>query len=264
MTKKEELAYYKSLTREQLRHEKFVIKEVLKYFRSTYKRLIELLDNYSVEETINILESENDRDELLLLFGSIYTTVGVSSFVSAYSRLKTILSSNTSDTFGLSLWKQKITDIIRSPETIIKTDSVYRTTLDHIKKVIDKGKQLNLSITKLKRLLRLNILGTYALNRAKLIALTETSFISNTSEEDAAIYVSRELNVSLEKKWLRIYDERLRNSHHNVTTEYIPIESTFNVGGYQARAPYDKVLPLKETINCRCRLHYRKKDGGFI
>jgi len=261
---KEEIAYFKSKTKEQLRYEKYAIKQILVYFKTTYAHVSELLDNYSVEETINILESKNDRDQLLLILGTIYTTVGISAFTSAYSSLKASLSSDTTDSFGLSLWKQKLTDIIRSPESIIRTDSIHKTTLDHIKKIFDKGKELNLTVNKLKTLLRKNILGTYALNRSKLIALTETSYIANTSEEDAAIYVSRELNVVLEKKWMRIFDERLRNSHHNVTTEYIGIESKFNVGGYQARMPYDKVLPIKEIAGCRCRLHYRKKEGGFI
>ena len=261
---KEEIAYFKSKTKEQLRYEKYAIKQILVYFKTTYAHVSELLDNYSVEETINILESENDRDQLLLILGSIYTTVGVSAFTSAYSSLKTSIGSNTTDSFGLSLWKQKLTDIIRSPETIIRTDSIHRTTLDHVKKIFDKGKELNLTVNKLKTFLKKNILGTYALNRSKLIALTETSYISGTAEEQSAIYVARELNIVLEKKWMRIFDLALRDGHRHVTTDYIGIESKFNVAGYLCSRPYDPVLPINLIANCRCKLHYRKKEGGFI
>lgn len=261
---KEEIAYFKSKTKEQLRYEKYAIKQILVYFKTTYVHVSELLDNYSVEETINILESENDRDQLLLILGTIYTTVGISSFTSAYSSLKTSLGSTGTDSFGLSLWRQKLTDMIRSPETIIRTDSIHKTTLDHVKKIFDKGKELNLTVKKLKTLLKKNILGSYALNRSKLIALTETSYIAGTAEEQSAIYVGRELNIVLEKKWVKIFDDRLREGHRSVTTDYIGIESKFNVSGYQASRPYDPVLPLNLTINCRCKLHYRKKEGGFI
>lgn len=264
MTRSEEIAYWKSKTREQLVYERFALKEVLKYFKTSYAKLINLIDNFGVEEAIQRLSELDDNDGLLFIYSTIYSKVGRDAFISFYKDIKSNLGGSGADTFASALFLQKIADLIKGVEVIKRIESIRKTTHDRIIRLFNEGKKQNLTVSKLKRFIRKNFLGDYAKNRSKLIALTETSFVSGMAEEEAAIYVSRELNVVLEKKWIRYYDERLRNSHHNVTTKYIPIESTFNVGGYNARMPYDKILPLKETMNCRCRLHYRKVGGGVI
>jgi len=264
MTEKEKLFYWKSLTRQSLITEKYVTKEILKYFKVTFEKLINLVENYGTEEAINRLEIEEDKKALLLLYGVIYLHIAKVSFPLFEARIKKELNTDIANGFEYSLFVKKVQELVNSVGPLQRVDSIINTTKEKIEKILTEAKTLNLTPSKLRTFIKKNLLGQYSLNRSKLIAHVETSYIEAISQEDSAIYVARQLGILLEKSWIHVMDEKTRSAHRAVDTKYIPIEDKFNVGGYQAKMPFDPSLPLGLTIGCRCRCHYRKKEGGFI
>lgn len=264
MDRDAQIKYWKTLTKESIANEKYAAREILRYFRVTYDKLINLIDNYGIEEAINRLDSDNDRDGLLVIYALIYSTIGRKAYLASQTRLNNELDNNAVDGFGLALFVKKIQELTNSAETIKRIDSILNTTNQKFVRLLDEVKKQGLTVATAKRFIKKNFLGDYSKNRSKLIAHIESSYIQSTSAEDSAIYVSRQLNIQLEKAWIRVYDDHLREGHRAVRTDYIPIEDKFNVGGYMASKPFDPVLPLSLSAGCRCRLHYRKKDGGFI
>lgn len=265
MTRAKQIKYWKTLTKESLANEKYATREILRYFRVTYDKLINLVENYGTEEAISRLDEANDRDGLFIIYGLIYSTVGRKAYLSSQSRLNNELNNNIVDGFGLALFVKKIQELTNSVETVKRIDSVLNTTKDKLAKILEEAKKQNLTIAKAKRYIRKNFLGNdYAKNRSKLIAHVESSYIEALAQEDNANYVIRQLGVQLEKSWIHVVDDKTRPAHRSVSREYIPIENTFLVGGYRAKMPHDPSLPLSLLIGCRCRLHIRKKDGRFI
>lgn len=265
MNRKEQLSYWRTLTKESLANEKYAAREILRYFRVTYDKLINLIDNYGIEEAITRLDSANDRDDLLVIYALIYSTIGRKAYLASQTRLNNELDNNVVDGFGLALFVKKIQELTNSVETVKRIDSVLNTSKEKLTKILEEVKKQGLTVAKAKRFIRKNFLGNdYAKNRSKLIAHVESSYIEGMAAEDSAIYVARQLNIVLEKSWIHVQDEKTRPAHRAVSTEYIPVENTFLVGGYRAKMPHDPSLPLNLLIGCRCRLHIRKKDGGFI
>lgn len=264
MNRKEQLSYWRTLTKESLANEKYAAREILRYFRVTYDKLINLIDNYGIEEAITRLDSANDRDDLLVIYALIYSTIGRKAYLASQTRLNNELNNSVVDGFGLSLFVKKVQELTNSAETVKRIDSVLNTTKEKFVRLLDEVKKQDLTISKAKRFIRKNFLGDYSKNRYKLISHVESSYIQALAEEDNAIYVSKQLNVQLEKSWIHVVDDRTRPAHRAVSKEYIPIENTFLVGGYRAKMPHDPSLPLNLLIGCRCRLHIRKKYGGFI
>lgn len=261
----EEQRLWAVLDRRGIKYSRYAYSVMQKYFKKIASNLVTLVDNVGLDEASARIAELFDDDDLLLVYITMYTTIGQSSFIQSYDALKRSLGSIIdTPTLANALWIQKLKDLTRSAEVVKRTTSVIETSKQRILKVLNEAKKLNLPKSRLSRFIRKNLLGEHSASRSKLIAEIESRFVSAMAEEESAIYVSRELNVTLEKKWVRLWDDALRDGHRYVTTAYIPAESKFNVGGYMAKFPFDPVLPINLVANCRCKCHYRKKDGGFI
>lgn len=55
-----------------------------------------------------------------------------------------------------------------------------------------------------------------------------------------------------EKQWSTVIDGRERETHAAANGQVVPIDAYFTVGGSSAFAPGDDMLPVGESVNCRC------------
>ncbi len=65
-------------------------------------------------------------------------------------------------------------------------------------------------------------------------------------------------DVTLNKQWISLKDERVRISHKQLHGDVVPVSSPFFVNGVPIRFPKDPVAPPSLTINCRCVLKFTK------
>lgn len=264
MTKEEERKLWLQLTKQSMKYEAYVFKEMRRYFRKVSDKIFILIDDGGDEIERIVLDDAFDPALLLASYLLIYNYIGKDSFLKSYASLKLELGSTTPSNFANALWLQKLNEITRGVEIQKRIQSVIETTRNHVNKILVEGKKQNMPIAKLKRFIRRNLLSDYSRNRSKTISRVETQFIQGEAELESAKYVAQELGIVLEKRWIRTFDSTLRDTHRYVTLDYINISEKFNVGGYLAMRPGDPSLPLNSLVNCRCKLHYRKKDGGFI
>lgn len=54
------------------------------------------------------------------------------------------------------------------------------------------------------------------------------------------------------KKWVSRSDERVRHTHVEAHGQIVPMQSNFQIGGYELREPGDTRAPMQEWMNCRC------------
>ena len=56
-------------------------------------------------------------------------------------------------------------------------------------------------------------------------------------------------------------DERVREAHKDVTSDWIPEAETFYVGGQELDHPGASNANAANACNCRCGIMYRRKAG---
>lgn len=98
------------------------------------------------------------------------------------------------------------------------------------------------------------LMNVYNRVRAVTIVRTEIGQAFNISRADAADATG----LKLEKRWIRAYDDRTRDTHKDVTTDYIPKEDYFKVGDDSMLQPSDPDGSAENIINCRCTVGYRR------
>jgi len=105
--------------------------------------------------------------------------------------------------------------------------------------------------------------------RAMRIARTETV----TAANGAAMIHAKDSGLKMDKTWIAISDRRTRHSHAGVSTEPIPYENPFIVGGSFMMYPGARdqtnglATPAKEIVNCRCTIAFtpkRDSNGRLI
>lgn len=92
--------------------------------------------------------------------------------------------------------------------------------------------------------------GIMSETRGRLIARTEAIAAANAG----SIEGWKLLGFITDKKWSSTPDERTRPTHIEADGQTVPLDGRFTIGGVDADYPGDPALPLKERVNCRCRM----------
>jgi uncharacterized protein with gpF-like domain len=98
-------------------------------------------------------------------------------------------------------------------------------------------------------------------NRARVIAITETTRAYGAGTTAAGLEQSRVTGRLLQKTWRTEHDDRVRASHRAVDGVTIPLYQPFNVGGFPMLFPGDPQGPPDEVINCRCDVAIVNEGG---
>lgn len=93
-------------------------------------------------------------------------------------------------------------------------------------------------------------------NRAVMVARTETMSALNGGRYDGHRAVAARLGGEWERVWVATMAgrtaDRTRPTHQAADGQRVPLEGTFDVGGFPLRFPLDPLGPPQETIQCRC------------
>lgn len=181
----------------------------------------------------------------------IYTKVGVSSATFSYDWIRNTVPKNKKDfitDFFNAEWFTEMVEFFRLIG-FNKVTGIDNTTLDKIKNVLADILGQNLSRREQAKLFS-ETLNDPAFNRARslVIARTESTTAANYGIQIGAESSDYEVN----KFWINTKDKRTRRSHLAMTTERIPINQPFIVGGIEMMYPGDVDAPAAEVVNCRC------------
>jgi uncharacterized protein with gpF-like domain len=91
-------------------------------------------------------------------------------------------------------------------------------------------------------------------NRARVIALTETTRARASGVLGAGTEMSRVTGRILRKTWQAHNDEKTRPSHRAADGQTVAFYQPFLVGGIMMMAPGDVTAPVEEVAGCRCDL----------
>ena len=91
-------------------------------------------------------------------------------------------------------------------------------------------------------------LGGQSLRRAKVIARTESLKATSWARERAA----KATGKTLEKEWVSMRDDRVREAHIILDNQRVPMDSFYMYNGHKLDFPGDPKAPADLVINCRC------------
>jgi hypothetical protein len=100
-----------------------------------------------------------------------------------------------------------------------------------------------------------------AATRIEELAVTATNRVANEAIYDRYQDAAGRID-GLQKMWVTAGDGRVRASHAVLDGVVVPMDGTFDVGGYRGRHPHDELLPLAQTVRCRCRLVATLPEGS--
>lgn len=96
------------------------------------------------------------------------------------------------------------------------------------------------------------------LNRARVIAQTESNRAWNAGVYASALYYEPATGAGWTKIWVTRMDGRERPSHRRANGQEVPLRDYFQVGGVPMRYPGDPSAPPAEVIGCRCSLDLKE------
>ena len=103
-----------------------------------------------------------------------------------------------------------------------------------------------------------SVFGTIA-RRSEIIMRTEGNRINQLATSERIKQVGKQI-PDLKKRWQHSHLGQPRNGHLDLDGVTIAYDKKFSLEGedgktYLIAAPYDPVLPIEETINCRCKIY---------
>lgn len=138
-----------------------------------------------------------------------------------------------------------------------KIQGINNTIIEQTNSIISNALAQSLTLKETTELLNREI-NAYSLNRAKVIARTETTAAAGISSLQAAGIINTETGGIVRKKWITAIDGRERATHRQVmfdTAQGIKLEDDFNVGT-DVMHSCGRGSEAKENVNCRCAIGY--------
>jgi hypothetical protein len=131
-------------------------------------------------------------------------------------------------------------------------DGILQKTRDDIQEEVADG------ISKGWRLGRIGkaitaMAGAYALMRSTLVARTEVNNAIAAGHNAAIEKLSDDVGVSINKVWLAILDDVVRDAHASLDATQ-DVNGLFNLDGILIPWPGHYSLPVAQRANCRCRI----------
>lgn len=122
----------------------------------------------------------------------------------------------------------------------------------------------NLSLREQAKLLTTNMFA-FSRVRAMRIARTETHSASSFASDRYNDRVSKELGISMKKRWVSVGDARTRTTHANANGQVRSMDEDFQINGALMKHPGDPRGGAKNVVNCRCVVVYvDDEDLGLI
>jgi hypothetical protein len=139
-------------------------------------------------------------------------------------------------------------------------DEVYNLVFAEITDGVNAGESISEIAVRIENVLTSTASERWT-NRARVIAITETTRAYGAATVAAGLEQSRITGRLLQKRWRTEHDDRVRGSHRAVDGVTLPLYQSFNVGGFPMLFPGDPQGPADEVVNCRCDMVIVNEGG---
>lgn len=187
------------------------------------------------------------------------------------SEVDTILT--TIGQIGMNAWSQAtdvppvsrhafvVSQLAQTQNLLVRIpDEVYNLVFAEITDGVNGGETVEQVADRVDRILTFTNSERWV-NRAKTIAMTETTRAYAAGTLAAGMEQSRVSGKLLQKQWQTESDERVRVSHRAVDGQVRDLGMPFYVDGFPMMFPGDPLAPPELVVNCRCDLLIRNKEG---
>ena len=135
--------------------------------------------------------------------------------------------------------------------------NVSNTTIRRLQAILLEKEAEGLGVAAIAEEIFESMRGQYSINRAAVIARTETHNAASFANHE----VAKTLNLpDLQKQWVAVSDDRTRSNHAVMNGVRVPYDEDFDVpssfGTVRMSRPSDPRGGAENVINCRCVLLY--------
>lgn len=130
-------------------------------------------------------------------------------------------------------------------------DEVYNLIFAELTDATNAGNSVEQTAQRIDRLLTYTDSERWP-NRARVIAITETTRAYGAATVAAGMEQARVTGRRLSKRWDSERDQRVRLTHQAADGQVVDLSAPFLVGDFYLMFPGDPMGPADEVINCRC------------
>lgn len=160
--------------------------------------------------------------------------------------------------FSNAMWLRRLKDMINGLDTASRVTGITETVRKRIQKILSEASQEEIQTRRIAARLRREVGIEMTPARAKMIARTETTRVTNEAAKHSAL----ELGIDLDKFWIATLDDKTRDAHREMNNQKpIGANEKFLVGGRLMDKPGDPAGGAANCINCRCVVAYIPKGG---
>ena len=229
--------------------EKRQLSKVKKYYKSEYKKGIE---SFVSEGQTNFALLFDDKD-LLKIYRDIYTDIGL-RFAKWYARNNDkYLTKGVNPNQYVDQWTNKFASFgsaVGAQRVTLVSGTAKKTLIGITQQLMRDPEFMSLGNQQKGRILNSQF-SRYTNNQAERLVRTEATAAANFATMESATTIFP--GAQMRKEWIASFDDRTRSTHSEAgSSDPIPYNDPFMVGGSFLMYPGDPSGPAAEVINCRC------------
>nr|AKH47393.1 hypothetical protein P12026_05 [uncultured marine virus] len=231
------------------RSEKRQLSKVKKYYKGEYKKGIE---SFVSEGQTNFALLFDDKD-LLKIYRDLYTDIGL-RFAKWYAKnYDKYLTKGVNPNQYVDQWTNKFASFgtaVGAQRVTLVSGTAKKTLIGITQQLMRDPEFMSLGNQQKGRILNSQF-SRYSKNQAERLVRTEATAAANfaTMESATTIFPGSQMR----KEWIASFDDRTRSTHSEAgSSDPIPYNDPFMVGGSFLMYPGDPSGPAAEVINCRC------------
>ena len=229
--------------------EKRQLSKVKKYYKSEYKKGIE---SFVSEGQTNFALLFDDKD-LLKIYRDIYSDIGL-RFAKWYARNNDkYLTKGVNPNQYVDQWTNKFASFgsaVGAQRVTLVSGTAKKTLIGITQQLMRDPEFMSLGNQQKGRILNSQF-SRYSNNQAERLVRTEATAAANFATMESATTIFP--GAQMRKEWIASFDDRTRSTHSEAgSSDPIPYNDPFMVGGSFLMYPGDPSGPAAEVINCRC------------
>ena len=231
------------------RSEKRQLSKVKKYYKGEYKKGIE---SFVSEGQTNFALLFDDKD-LLKIYRDLYTDIGL-RFAKWYAKNNDkYLTKGVNPNQYVDQWTNKFASFgsaVGAQRVTLVSGTAKKTLIGITQQLMRDPEFMSLGNQQKGRILNSQF-SRYSNNQAERLVRTEATAAANFATMESATTIFP--GAQMRKEWIASFDDRTRSTHSEAgSSDPIPYNDPFMVGGSFLMYPGDPSGPAAEVINCRC------------
>lgn len=275
MTSEEKQAYWRKYATQTARYERNGAIAFRRAIADTVKPVAEYANKYGAQATLIALDGLINRKAIEDAFIKFYLYVGTTHKSWTDKDIKSRLPKQkdrqmppniplvdiapVDASFGINYfnprWLQRLKRLVYGVEAVQRVSSIANTLKKKLRAILGRAVKEEVRPSIIAARIVNESGGKFSEARAKLIARTETTYISNMAAKESAKEAADRVGLLLDKYWIHTQDDLVRDLHKEVP-ELIAFDEKFKIGDKYMDKPGDPEGGPENCCNCRCCVAY--------